>query len=427
MGKINNSQQKISIQVLKFIKIYSDKWWNTKADFPILKNKTDYWHKKSQERETDKFIDRFFKAIELFPKEQVKRKAWRQNVQAMLDNFIAKSDLICEEDRKILLKEDLIQTTKKFTDKVKEFNPNIAGEDIGQAMRNVWIMNIIQLLCSKKPELTPSIFGYSMLYPYTDNYLDDTKISTEDKIKISDRFEKKLRGEIVKPSNNYEESLFKLVGKIEEQYERSSYPEVYESLLCIHDAQRRSLLQQGDISSPYEKDILGISIEKGGISVLADAYLVNGTLTEEEAAFFFGYGVLLQICDDLQDGKKDLEDKHMTIISQLQNKWYLDQVTNKLINFTYSLVEDMGIFNCENISGLKALIRKNCILLILFAIAGNKKMYSKKYFKQIEKYFPYTTYYMTHIQNKLKKKYSNIKESYNGVQTDEIILYVFSK
>jgi hypothetical protein len=68
----------------------------------------------------------------------------------------------------------------------------------------------------------------------------------------------------------------------------------------------------------YEKDILAMSIEKGGSSVLADAYLINGTLTEKEATFFFGYGVLLQICDDLQDGKKDLQEQHMGLQEFLQ-------------------------------------------------------------------------------------------------------------
>jgi len=427
MAKEIEGKQKVSQEVSKFVQVYSNIWWNTKTEFPLLPKETSYWYKRKQEKVMNKFIDKFYKKIEKFPAEEDKRESWRQGVQFLIEDFLNKSDLFSEEDKKILLKDDLIQVTQNFVDEVKKFNPNIHVEDIGQAIRNVWIMNLIQMLLSKEPQLTSAIFGYSMLYPYTDNYLDDTEISIDEKIKISDIFEKKLAGNNIKPSNNYEESLFKLVDKIEEQYSRNIYGEVFESLICIHKAQRKSLEQQENLSGPYEKDILGISLEKGGTSVLADAYLVNGTLTEQEAAFFFGYGVLLQICDDLQDGKDDLQDKHMTIISQLHKRWKLDNITSKLINFTYGLIDDMDGFKCENINELKSVIRKNCVLLILFAVASNKKMYSSGYFKKIEGYFPYRTKYMIKMYTKLKKKYSNIKKSYGGIQTDQIILYAIKK
>lgn len=422
-----NAESKVSKQVSRFVRTYSGAWWNAKADFPQLENETDYWHKKNQEKEMNRFMDQFVEAIEGFPAQDDERKQWKQSVQGIIDDFAGNSDLVFKDDAEILLDDDLIQVTKDFVDEVKKFDKDISVENIGQAIRNVWIMNIIQLLCSKKIELTPSIFAYSMLYPYTDNYLDDNKISTEEKVRISNKFERRLAGDKIKPANNYEESLFRLVEKIEEQYDRSSCHEVFESLLSINSAQKKSLQQQGNSCGPYENDILGISMEKGGTSVLADAYLVNGNLTEQEASFFFGYGVLLQICDDLQDGLQDFKDHHMTIISQLHKKWYLDNVTNKLINFTNDLVDSMDMFDCENLNELKAIIRRNCIQLILFAVASNKNMYSKKYFSKIKACFPYTACYMNHMRNRIKRKYSNMKESYNGVQTDQIILYGLSK
>jgi len=282
------------------------------------------------------------------------------------------------------------------------------------------------MLLGKQVELTPAIFGYSMLYPYTDNYLDDAKISKEEKLNISDRFEKRLAGEEVEAANEYEKSLFSLVSRIEGHYKRANCPEIFHSLLSIHRAQKKSLLQQGRKTGPYESDILGISIEKGGISVLADAYLVSGTLNHEEAAFFFGYGVLLQICDDLQDAKGDLENGHMTIISQMCRKWPLDSITNGLINFTYELIDNAQCFNADKIDKLKNLIRKNCLLIILLAIAKNKKLYSRKYFSEMKHYFPYRIRYMSSFNKRLKKKYSNIKTSYNGVKTEDIIIYALS-
>ncbi|MFL0250249.1 hypothetical protein ACJDT4_07415 [Clostridium neuense] len=417
------NELKVSNQVHNFVSSFNDTWWSTKKDFPNLKGATTYWHKKKQEKLTDAFIDKFVKAIESFPLGNENQRIWKKNINLLIDNFVANSDLINSEDKNILFSEALLKNTEDFVKEAQAFDSNINIENVGQALRNLWIMNIIQMLLGKLPKLTPSIFSYSMLYPYTDNFLDDNDISKSEKIKINDTFEKKLCGENVHPSSPYERHLFTLVEKIEGEFDRSKNKEVFESLLCIQRAQMKSLIQQGKLTLPYESDILGISMEKGGSSVLADAYIVNGTLTDKEAEFFFGYGVLLQICDDLQDAREDLKNGHMTIVSQLSTKWPLDHIANGLINFTFELLKHANTFDCPNISLLKELIQKNCLQLILFAIAKDKRLYSKKYFKKIKIYFPYTPRYMKNIYKRLKRKYSNIKESYNGVATNEIIMY----
>lgn len=78
-------------------------------------------------------------------------------------------------------------------------------------------------------------------------------------------------------------------------------------------------------------------MEKGGTSVIADGYLVHGVMTEEEALFAFGFGVVckpsshhrclklkctfhtdgqcLQLVDDLQDTLKDTEVNHQTLFT----------------------------------------------------------------------------------------------------------------
>ncbi|WP_234117801.1 hypothetical protein [Clostridium hydrogenum] len=417
---------KVFNQVSTFSSLFTETWWNTSKNFPNLKNNTTYLYKKKQEKCTNKFIDSFVESIKNFPSGGQNQKTWKNNIDSLINDFIANSDLITIEDKGILFSKDLLKNTEDFVNEAQAFDSNMKIEDIGQAMRNLWIMNIMQMLLGKSPKLTPSIFSYSMLYPYTDNFLDSEDISKEEKLKISATFEKRLVGEKIKPTSEYEEHLFDLIDRIESEFDRSKYTEVFESLLCIQNAQIKSLLQQEKLTGPYECDILGISIEKGGSSVLADAYIVNGNLTEEEAKFFFGYGILLQICDDLQDAMEDLKNGHMTIISQLATKWPLDHITNALINFTFNLLDNAPPFTCHNIDLLKELIRKNCLQLILFAIAKNKHLYSKKYFKEIQAYFPYTPRYMTTLYKRLRRKYSNIKESYNGVETSKIIMYALS-
>ena len=63
--------------------------------------------------------------------------------------------------------------TATFLDEALAFNPSFELGDLYQALRNVWIMNSQQLFRGSPIVYSPSIFAYSMLYPYTDNALDD--------------------------------------------------------------------------------------------------------------------------------------------------------------------------------------------------------------------------------------------------------------
>ena len=175
------------------------------------------------------------------------------------------------------------------------------------------------------------------------------------------------------------------------------------------------------MTSPYEKNILGISTEKGGTSVLADAYLVNGKLSMPEADFMFAYGTLLQFCDDLQDAKEDLQNGHMTIFSQTSENWPLDNITNALFDFSNKVIElDKGFITEESYK-MKNFLKKNLTSLIFEAISQNYNLYSKEYIKAIEKYYPFRMSYTRKLYKKIKNNYSSFK-SVNGYSIDDVIL-----
>lgn len=137
-------------------------------------------------------------------------------------------------------------------------------------MRNVWIMNGIQLMVNIPVELTPSIVAYSLLYPYSDNLLDDPNVPETDKLLFSNRFEQRLKGFPIKVNDHREEKISNLVAMIEKQYRRDDFPEVYQSLLAIHAAQTQSILLQKTSQPLSEKQIVELCFAKGGTSVLAD-------------------------------------------------------------------------------------------------------------------------------------------------------------
>lgn len=85
-------------------------------------------------------------------------------------------------------------------------------------------------------------------------------------------------------------------------YAPSSYQDVYQSLYLIQEGQQQSLRQQQTIP---EKDVLEISIWKGGTSVLADGYLIDGHLSDVQQEFCMLFGFTLQVQIDLQDVVED--------------------------------------------------------------------------------------------------------------------------
>lgn len=70
-----------------------------------------------------------------------------------------------------------IRTTREFVENLKTFDPDLKIENVYQALRNVWIMNSLQIYLNLPIEYSDAIFAYSLIYPYTDNYLDDSLLS----------------------------------------------------------------------------------------------------------------------------------------------------------------------------------------------------------------------------------------------------------
>jgi hypothetical protein len=393
-------------KVSNFKSKYQEMWWDTTTSFPQLKTRRGYKEKKAREKETDQLIYELSVKISDAPLKKDEYSNWSKQVIQTLRRFGKDTLGYQDELLDIILSKGYFNVTRDFIIEARRFEPEINVYDIFQAIRNVWIMNSIQLFLNQEISFSPSIFSYSMLYPYTDNYLDSPDYSKSTKLEFIHRFGKCLAGESVTPSNKYEKDIFRLIGLVEQQYPRKDFPNVYCSMLAIHKAQEKSLQQQRGVTFPYEKDILGISFEKGGTSVLADGYLVNGDLRSEEADFMFGYGVFLQLADDLQDIEEDYQNGHTTIFSHIARKWPLDEITNRLFWFIETVIDSPVCFSTPGLSQLKKLIKTSCHFLILEAVAKNRKLYSRSYIKEMEAHSLYRFSYQKKARKKLMKIFS---------------------
>ncbi len=380
-------------------------WWEVGTETPVLGETVGRRRQRDNARETGRLIDDLAARVEAYPETEPERLAWREATRETVRRFGEERFGWPGGYRDLLFADEIFAATQEFARQARAFDPAIALEDVGQALRNVWIMNSIQMLLELPVGFSPAIFAYSMLYPYTDNYLDDSGVSGAAKEAFCRDLGTRLAGEEVVARDARQREIFRLIEQIEGQFSRGSFPEVYLSLLAIHRGQAKSLSQQGRVQSPYESDLLGISIEKGGSSVLADGYLVAGRLTPEEAEFFFGYGVFLQLLDDLQDASADRQANHMTLFSLTAGRWPLDRLAGRLLGYIRRVLQASPRFAGPGLAAVRDLIERNCTSLLVAAVADNETLFSRAWVRALEEQWPLDFAAMRKLRRRGRKRY----------------------
>lgn len=347
-------------------------------------------HEKLQKEQT---LDQFLQSIQSFRKKQISRKiltnADQQIFLSKTRDFLRVGLDFTESQLGMMFSDDLTDATRKFVRQARAFDPGLTFHDIFQACRNMWIMNGLQIIMGIPVQLTPSIFAYSLLYPYTDNLIDDPDISGFQKMIFSQRFRQRLSGQRIEPSTPKETIIFSLVEMIENQYPRDIFPEVFKSLLGIHDAQTNSLKLIEYPDQLSEMETLKICMAKGGASVLADGFLIAGKLTKAQQYFLFGFGAYLQLLDDIEDVAEDFRAGLMTAFSKDAFHSPLDKKLNKTFWFGEEVMKSLDYFEGKQPDLFKSLMRRSIDLFIAEAVAQNPVAYSEQYVSEFENFSPF--------------------------------------
>ncbi len=393
----------IEAVVADLTRLYTDLWWSCTTDFPALSPIYTLREKLRRETRLERFLAMSIDEASQASNDGAGRSGARDRLTASTRDF-ARSALGFE-DRQLDVIENggFTDASIDFARMARGFDPCVRGEDIYQAGRNVWSMNLFQSLLGLPVRVTPAIFAYSMLYPYTDNILDNPTLSVEQKLDFNRHFAVRLAGEVIQPANPDEDRIFTLIAIVEGQYERAAFPQVYASLQAIHRAQTRSLELLRPQASPFEVDVLDIGFEKGGAATLADGYLVAGQLSPAQREFFFGYGVFTQLMDDQEDVHKDLRDGVLTVFSQTAPGWKLDAITNRLFHLAGHLTDRMGIFSAPGIDSTRELVGKGIDLLLIDAAGRAGRLYSRPYLRALEAYLPFRFSFLDRQRKKLNR------------------------
>jgi len=286
---------------------------------------------------------------------------------------------------------------KAFVRRARQFDSSLGGGDIHQALRNQWVFNSIEVFLGRTVSLTPGSFAYSLMYPYTDNWLDAGSHTTGECEEFQESLRRCLEGE----TGPEEQGPFsRLVRTIEEEFPRDRYPAVYDALLAILQAQGTGLRLQGPVDGVDESSLELITIEKGGASVAVDGFLVHGWLGPGDLHALFGYGVVLQFIDDLQDVAEDAAAGHSTMFTRASAGGPLDDVTGRLIRFTESTVALLdtpggGAF-------LPRLVGASCLFLILEAVARHGERYTQRYLEMLEEFSPLRFSFLAGLHDRVR-------------------------
>jgi hypothetical protein len=344
------------------------------------------------QQEREKAYDEGLQAVEREVRRTPRTKAERIKTQdRMVASFarFSATALNLEDETIKLLTNSFLPVGTSLARWARRFDPGLSMPDIIQACRNAWTACGLQPLLGERVSITPSILGYSLLYPYSDNYLDQEDVSAEAKLLFSERFRNRLRGEKLSAQDHREVALWKLVELIEGQYPRARYPQVFDCLFAIHRAQEESITQLRSCGNHGDIELLRMSCAKGGSSVLADACLARGWLSGEERRFSFDWGVLLQLGDDLQDVREDMRRGSVTLFSRAAALGRpLDGLVIQLLNFSEQVGDRMDRLP-NGTKLLKDLLRMSWRSLIIRAVADSHEFFSPGFLSEAERCSPF--------------------------------------
>ncbi len=290
------------------------------------------------------------------------------------------------EDVTPLIDINLLKAIQDFGVWARKSDKDITQSEVFQAGRNVWAAASLQTIFGLEARLTPSIFGYSMLYPYSDNMIDDPILDSTAKKAMMKQFAALLMGHDLPVQQTALKKIKAMVQQIYGQYPIRDFPKVQQSLMTIFHGQVFSIKQQ-DPQTPMN-DILWISAFKGGSSVLADAYLAKPNLGEAEMLASFQYGFFLQMVDDLQDISDDQKAGSRTIFNDPhRSKKQRGQDLLQMLHYGKQIM-----FNVARVSeappSLAPTIFGFLRLLAIEAVAQQPQQFTPGFLRQLEAYAP---------------------------------------
>jgi len=396
-----------------------NEWLASKDSFPTFLIAISSKTKSENEKYILSVSDDFKEQFNHFSHIPMRRKRWKKKTLNLLKQVLSTETII--GTHLFLSQENLDSFQEGLTEflrNVRRFAPELSIDGIGQAVRNYIVYLMFNELNQLPHDFNAACFGYSMLYPFTDNYIDSKEYSDEDKKQYNEIIRDKIEGNRIHPKSIHHKKTCDLLQAIESRYPRNHDSTIYNLLLMMLEAQEDSLLQQNTLCTLTADERLDISIYKGGISVLIDRFFVEKEITEEDMVFYLEFGFFLQLADDLRDISEDSNDGNQTIFTLDLGFNQQEKIVNKMLHF---LNQIMDSYHAEN-NIFKDFILSNCYQLIYLSVAGSMGFFSTEYLDKLGNYLNVNFVFLENIKtNTYKNNIINVQDNYMKI-LDEMIL-----
>lgn len=371
-------------------------WLDTNSALPEFLPEISNEIKLQNEQYIQAISNDFQKQFANFPRFRLLRKKWKKNTFHLLNEVLNTETVINIHQ---VMDANIIDSFQielmEFLRHVRIFAPELSFEGIGQATRNYIVYAMFKQMNDLKYGFNIACFGYSMLYPFTDNYIDSNQFSDSEKAEYNQIIRDKINGKMVHPNSDHQRKTCELLEAIESAYDRDCDSTIFALLTMILDAQKDSMRQQNAETRLTLDERLNISLYKGGVSVLIDQYFAKNEFSEEELNFYLSFGFFLQLVDDLQDIKEDYKQGNQTIFTLNLHCDETEKIVNRMLHFIYQITNSYQAANKAFLDFLQA----NCYQLVYLSLADSKEFFSKEYLDKIETFSLVTYPFLSNLKN----------------------------
>ena len=400
-------------QIKQCLEGLKEEWLAASDVFPDFLQEVLAEKKLENEAYAKKVSEQFHQQTNRLPRLPFGRKKWKAKMLDIIFEVLYHENIIgIHESMKPTEIDAFYHELMDFLKEVRQFSPDLRFDEIGQAIRNYIVYAMFKVIHQVESGFSKAGFGYSMLYPFTDNYIDSGELSSEKKKEYNELIRDKILGKEIHPGGRHDKKTCDLLQAIASDYPREKDDRIYTLLLMMLKAQEDSLHQQRSDLLLSEEERLDISLWKGGISVLVDRFLVNKELTAQDLHFYLGFGFFLQLADDLQDIGEDSRMGYQTLFTVSLNNEQEEKLVNKLLHFLHHIME---AYSAEN-DTFKNFVMASSDQLVLISMLRSKEFFPSQYRSRLEQFLPVTGSYLeTARANSLEQQNKKIQDNYMKV------------
>ena len=144
---------------------YAKLWRETGVATPTLGQTVTPQRRRENAGEAERLLTDLTDETENLPEAEPARTVWREGWKNEVRKFGEERLGWPGGYRDLVFADEFFDASVRFSREARGFDDRIRGEDVGQALRNVWIVNSLQMLLGLRVGMSDAVFGYSMLYP----------------------------------------------------------------------------------------------------------------------------------------------------------------------------------------------------------------------------------------------------------------------